>query len=158
MTDFKTLFDNKADTEENGTFATLKPGHYIFYYERYKIHKLTVKTAQIENFVETYYDYKYEKRERTKSRFFITTEEGVNLDMDPDIAEEDDTYQYGKPFFATFTAASNYLDERIAFCEKKIANAQATIKKYTKFKENYEHCKSEHILNLTFDIYKQIYS
>lgn len=156
FSNFEKLYKDPNEEHRFGkiTFSDLRPNNYIFYYDRYKIHKLKVKSAQIENFVETYFDYKYEKQERVKTRFFVKTEEGVILDLDPDIARMYDSYQYDKPYFATITAAQNYLKDRIDFCQQKIDKAQATVDRYEKLKENYEKCKQQNIVDFTLDIYK----
>jgi hypothetical protein len=156
FSNFEKVYQTPHEEHKEGkaTFSDLKPGQYIFYYDKYKVHRLKVKSAQIENFVETYFDYKYEKQERVKTRFFIKTEEGVILNLDPDIARMYDSYQYDKPYFATFTASERYLESRIDFCQQKINNAQATVYKYEKLKEHYEKCKIENTIQLTMDAYK----
>lgn len=137
------------------TFSDLKEGYKIFFYDSYKIHTLTVKKIELQKFVCVDYNYKYEKEERTKERLFITTNEGVELDFDPSIAKMYDSYQFGKPFFASYGAAEKYLESRINFCKEKARKAQETLEKYQKLQENYEVCKNRAFHELCLNTYQQ---
>ena len=147
---------HEEHVEGKVTFSDLKPNHYMFYYERYKIHRLTIVSAQIENVVK-HSSYTYTEQTTITKRFVIKTKEGQEFSFDPDTARMYDSYQFGQPTFATYTAAQKYLDGRLEFCQKKIDKAQETIDKYTKLKEEYERCRKQMAIDLTIDIYKKLF-
>ena len=148
---------NSEQIVQPRTFAQLKPGDYVFYYKKYKIHSLKVVEAEMREFTETIYDYEMNELHRKKKKFYLKFDNGYETYLDPALADDRTQLKLGNDdsqWFSGFNHALDYINSRIAFCQNKIDSASKTIEKHQQLKKNYERCHDEALVALCIDITK----